>query len=261
MKDSKTRKGTLPSSLCRKVSLSVPEGWGSLTPQQLQRMMQLLTLYADSDIAQAQVAALLYFNGMTVYRRQPEGWLCKKDGRVFLLDPDIIPDIIGRLDWLGHPEQMTDRIATMANHKAVDMWLRTLTFGEYLMLENYYQAFLTTHRQDLLERMAKVLYQVKEDEEIVIEPHYTTATFMWYACVKERFSKEFPHFLKPVAEGSSTGSQADQKEMMTAQIRLLTKGDVTKNRDILNVDVWSALTELDALAKEAEDFKNKMRNK
>lgn len=247
------------SSSCKLVRLYVPEGWGELTQQQLQKMMQLLTLYADMDIAQAQVAALLYFNDMVVHRKQREGWLCEKDHKTFLLNPDFLPQIISRLDWLGQPEQMTDRIALMGDHKACDMWLRSLAFGEYLMLENFYQAFLSTHRPDLLERMTRVLYRVKEDEKVVIEPYFTMATFMWYACVKARFAKEFPNFLKPVADGVSTGCQADQKEMMTAQIRLLTKGDVTKNQQIMNVDVWSALTELDALAKEAQDFRNKMK--
>ena len=38
---------------------------------------------------------------------------------------------------------------------------------------------------------------------------------------------------------------------MAAQIRILTKGDITKNDAILKSDTWSALLELDALAKEA----------
>ena len=44
---------------------------------------------------------------------------------------------------------------------------------------------------------------------------------------------------------------------MNAQIRALTKGDITKERDILNMDTWRALTELDALAREYEEINRK----
>lgn len=47
---------------------------------------------------------------------------------------------------------------------------------------------------------------------------------------------------------------------MNAQIRALTKGDITKEKEILSLDTWRALTELDAQAKEYEEMK-KMYNK
>ena len=37
---------------------------------------------------------------------------------------------------------------------------------------------------------------------------------------------------------------------MDAQIRALTKGDITKEKEILSLDTWRALTELNAQAKE-----------
>ena len=41
-------------------------------------------------------------------------------------------------------------------------------------------------------------------------------------------------------------------------MRLLTKGDVTKEHDIRNnVDTWTAMAELDALAQEAEEIERK----
>jgi hypothetical protein len=109
--------------------------------------------------------------------------------------------------------------------------------------------------------MARLLYNVPDDAgDFQPEPYEMNATFMWYTAVKKRFAEEFPNFLKPV-NGQETGTAASQKEIMNAQIRILTKGDITKNDAILKSDTWSALLELDALAKEAEDFKNKMSKK
>ena len=50
-------------------------------------------------------------------------------------------------------------------------------------------------------------------------------------------------------------------ESVNAQIRALTKGDVTKEKDVLALDTWRALTELDALAKEYEEFNRKYPSK
>ena len=44
---------------------------------------------------------------------------------------------------------------------------------------------------------------------------------------------------------------------MNAQIRALTKGDVTKEQQVLALDTLRALTELDAQAREYEELKKK----
>ncbi len=41
----------------------------------------------------------------------------------------------------------------------------------------------------------------------------------------------------------------------------MTGGDVTKEEEILHIDTWRALTELDAKAKEADEFNQKMKKK
>ena len=45
------------------------------------------------------------------------------------------------------------------------------------------------------------------------------------------------------------------QEAMDAQIRALTKGDITKESEILSLDTWRALTELNAQAKEYQELK------
>ena len=49
-------------------------------------------------------------------------------------------------------------------------------------------------------------------------------------------------------------SARDLQDAMNAQIRALTKGDVTKEKEILAMDCWRALTELDAQAREYEEI-------
>ena len=45
---------------------------------------------------------------------------------------------------------------------------------------------------------------------------------------------------------------------MNAQIRALTKGDVTKEAEILALDTWRALTELNAQAKEYKQLNSQL---
>ena len=49
----------------------------------------------------------------------------------------------------------------------------------------------------------------------------------------------------------------DMRKVIDAQIRALTKGDIVKEELVLQQDCWRALTELDALAREAEEFERK----
>lgn len=257
MRESGTQGRIRPSSLCRKVSLTLPTGWQGLSQDDLRHVLLLHHTLGGRGTDAVKAAALLYFGGFLVERKTESGWLCVRSGKPFLLSPSLLPSVIATLDWTCRPEEMTDRIDRIGRHKACNMWLRDMPFGKYLMLENYYQAFLSSREARLLRLMAEILYQVPEGDTLDAEDYETSSVFLWYSAVKSRFAREFPHFLKPVREGQSTGSRMDQKEMMTAQIRLLTKGDITKNDAILNTDTWSALFELDALARESEELKTK----
>ena len=46
-------------------------------------------------------------------------------------------------------------------------------------------------------------------------------------------------------------------EMVTNQVRMLTDGDITKNKQILAANTWDALSELDNKGREYEELKSK----
>ena len=260
-KDTRTKKKTLPSSLCKHVSFRVPTSWGELTQEQLRYVMKLLLIYGEQADGMniAKLWALSKFCGFDVVYKTDGGWLCELHStrQTFLLNPELLPSMIAHLSWLDHPEEMTVRLEQVGEYKAVDMLFRDLSFGDYLKLENFYQAYLTTHDEAKLQLMFRVLYSVPDDATVDIRPYVLLSVFFWYQATKYTYSKVFSHFLKPVSEGQQTGTQESQREMMDAQIRLLTKGDVTKKEAVFNVPAWDALTELDALARDSEEFKRK----
>ncbi|MBP3757178.1 MAG: hypothetical protein J6I61_07855 [Prevotella sp.] len=245
------------------MSFTVPKGWEELTQEQLRYVIKLLWLYGEAPDWQDRVrtAAFLHFCSIEVASRTDQGWLCRErqTGKTFLLDPELLPSLLKTLDWLLKTEQMTVRIEQVDEYKAVDFELRELMFGDYLMAENFYQAFLLSKDNEALVSLAKILYRVPDgDDALCLCNEILIGAFLWYGAVKQLLSQWFPNFFKPVGEGGGSISQESQFESMQAQIRLLTKGDVTKQKYILEqTDTWTALAELDALTKEAEEIKRK----
>lgn len=77
----------------------------------------------------------------------------------------------------------------------------------------------------------------------------------------------FPDFYQPTSgdqqnlHGSERAIGTVLQEAMDAQIRALTKGDITKESEILAMDTWRALTELNAQAKEYKQINEKINDK
>ena len=94
-----------------------------------------------------------------------------------------------------------------------------------------------------------------------------TSIFYWFASLKNLLSRTFPHFLQAATADSSANMLGTPdigrrlQESMNAQIRALTKGDITKENEILSFDTWRALTELDAQAREYEELNKKYPSK
>ena len=241
------------------MSFKVPTCWKELTEQQLRHVIRLLWL--SQEHPELQSAIMLYLYGIRVVKRTDQGWLCqeKKSGDHFIIDPDVMLSMKESVDWVLQPEKMDVRIERVGRYQAVDFELRDLMFGDYLACENFFQAFLSSHEEARLVELTRKLYQVPDSvEEVKFEKEVIAGAFLWFNAAKQVLGEWFPHFLKPAGEVGGSGTRENQLESTRAQIRLLTKGDVTKQDYIMNhTDTWTALGELDALAMEAEEIKQK----
>ena len=255
----RTSKSTRRSSLSHKKRFTIPEGWGQVSQQQLQHLLSLMSLYGDHPEGMLQVKtwALCYLCGFEVIKKTGSCWLCRGKDMLdyFLLDSALLPWLLDKLEWLEHPEEMTVHLE-VEGYTSAHQWLRDVPFGEYLVLENYYQTYLNSKDADILRRMFAILYHPK-GEQRQVEDYMLLSVFLWYTAIKQYYSQVFTHFLKPIPSGQQTVTPKTQREMVNAQIRLLTKGDITKNQAVMNVNAWDAMTELDALAMDNEEFKRK----
>lgn len=241
----------------------MPTGWKELSQKDLRYCLRLLWLYGEAPDWQERVgtAAFLYFCHVEVAKRTDKGWLCREQttGKNFILDPELLPSILERIGWLTHTDKICERIEQVGQYKAVDFELHGLIFGNYLMADNFYQAYLAGRQTESLVSLAMVLYNVPDEGDVTeFCDEVLTGAFLWFAAAKNVLGKWFPNFLKPAGDNAAPVTMENQQENTQAQIRLLTKGDVTKQEYILKkTDTWTALAELDALAREAEEIKRK----
>lgn len=245
------------------MSFKVPSSWKELSQDELRYVLRLLWLYNEHPDGQQrmQVAAFLHFCHIEVVRRTDQRWLCRerKSGKSFLLDPDLLPSLLQSVEWLTDTEKVDVRIEQVGDYKAVDFELQELPFGKYLEAENNFQSYLQSKQQSCLAELAKILYLVPDGSDgPAFNEEEQLGAFLWYNAAKQQLGQQFPNFLKPAEGKPEAITRESLIEAMRAQIRLLTKGDVTKQKYILEeTDTWTALAELDALAKESEEIKRR----
>lgn len=230
------------------LDLSCPCQWGDLNQDQLRYLLFLINHY---PLDMVKTMALCRFAGITPVRRDTKrGWLCQvrlKKGsvRVWMQTMEFAV-MTDSLDFVSHPETYARRLDKVDGCTPVDKLLHGVPFRDYLTLENYYQAFLKTKKEGYLDKMTAILYlkdgRMKRDMKV--DDAERTNTLYWYIYIKTMFLRHFPNFFVPVGGESD----ADPMTMMNAQIRLLTGGDITKEEQVLGMDCWRALTELDARA-------------
>ena len=252
---------TVPSTLSADgvLHLTCPRSWKEMTGEQLHYALHVIGCGLYSPI-EGRTLMLLHFTGIKVWKGSPSGWACtiqvlNPKGKVqrhrFFLQTWQVQDMIKQLEYVDSYETFDVRLESIGGFKAVDGLLHRVMFKDYLNMEKYYQGYLATREQKYALGLAKLLYPGGVTS---IDDAELTNCVMWFSYVKKEFSKLFRHFFKPAPEG---GKAVDWMEQMNAQIRALTDGDITKEDAVFEKDCWRALTELDAKAREAEEFRKK----
>ena len=269
------------------INFAVPSKWSELSDKQLRFVYQLI---ADgNDAAALQTLCLLQWGGAKVVGRQPSGaYLLKKGtlatpslgctqqsaeqapalpslarGFLFEVTPTTIAELLPHLAWLAGVPAAPVRLAKINRREAIAADFQGVPFETYIVCDNLYQGYLQTQDESLLDELANVLYP--SDKAFTPKPAERISIFYWMASLKDFFSRRFSHFLQPVPSdnanllGSSPNYALLLQEAMDAQIRALTKGDVTKEGEILQLDTWRALTELNAQAKEYKQLQATMK--
>ena len=247
------------------IDLSIPKSWQELPDKELRYVFRLLN--GSFTIAQVKARCLLRWAGMRVLRqegslfvirykfRAPKARLGVRASKkqVFAISALQITEAISNLEWLGDFPSYPVRLSRIGFHRAVRADLQNVTFEDFLTLDNLYQGYLQTQKADLLHDMALILYQARF---IRLTKEEATCIFYWFTSVKRYFASLFTNFFSSATDGEVFSPSYKQlQDNVNTQIRALTGGDITKEREVLRMDCWRALTELDAKAKDYDELK------
>lgn len=271
------------------INLTVPTGWDKLDDHQLRYVFGLLAQGFPSP--QVKTFCLFRWTGMQVMHKYGKGWWCKfaddefrtrnsggasansnKFGlrstcTEFVIMAEQVNSAIAALDWIDSLPSKPVRISRIGKHRALTADFQEVPFETFIICDNLYQGYLSAKEDALLDDLARQLYKSSKVTPTEAE---RIGVFYWFASLKEMFARQFKHFFKPISGANGTdGNMFEQSrsqyeilyETINSQIRALTKGDVTKEKEVLAIDTWRALTELDALAKEYEEFNKKYPSK
>ena len=233
------------------IDLSVPKSWQELPDKELRFVFRLLN--GSYTLTQVKTRCLMRWAGLHVVRQEGALFIVRRGKQVFPISALQITEAISNLEWLGDFPSVPVRLSRIGFHRAVNADLQNVSFEDFLTLDNLYQGYLQTQKENLLHDMALILYQARF---IRLSKEEATCIFYWFTSVKRYFASLFTHFLgiSPSNGENAALSYRQLQDNVNTQIRALTGGDITKERDVLRMDCWRALTELDAKAKDYDEL-------
>ena len=250
-----------PSFSDKVLNFTLPDSWELLTQEQLYYVLFALVRFNAIEV---RTYLFIRFSGIEVVRHVADGWVCRvttdKGVEVdFFLHTWQIESFSRCFDFVFESPRTPQYLRALGEFEAVDKLLRKVPFKEYLTIENCYQGYLCTHEDKRLTSMATLLYANdagRHPHPDMVTPEYRLSSFLWYTAVKRQLMQYFPFLLKPAGEGESS-EIPDMRAVMNAQIRALTGGDITKEKEVMSMDCWRALTELNEKAREQQEFNQK----
>lgn len=247
-------------------NLILPTSWEELTDKQLLLVYELFARVLSA--AEVKTLCLVKWNRLKVLASLPDHrFLIKRKGELEVpLSARQVQQATSVLDFLDNFSPMPVRISHIGRHKAVAADFERVPFEQYLYVDNLFQGYLNTQNDDLLLQMAQVLYA---SDKVKPTKAHLVGVFYWMASLKQYFAQLFNNFYKPAPTKEDGGSLGDQqndifrqlRESTNSMIRALTGGDITKEAAIGKMDTWRALTELDAKAREAEEYRKAAKKK
>ena len=228
------------------IDFIVPQGWHELTDAQLRYVYNLIALEMSSE--EIAVTCLLHWSGTRVIGRQPDGAYLLQQGRqLFDVKPLAIAELAGEIRWLADLPKVPVRISSLRRKPALAADFQGVPFETFIICDNLYQGLLAqgldglagleSLEDGLFVELAKQLYPGINPKPSTLNHIDKVNIFYWFASLKEYFSHRFSDFFQPLAGADSNllgapniGTQL--QEAMDAQIRALTKGDITKEAEI-----------------------------
>ena len=202
-------------------------------------------------INQANVLSYDHMKGLSIIKMR----------QIYKISSADLAPVTSHLNWITELPDIPIRLLPPKGRKTVRPDLADLDFQTYLSLENLYQGYLHTKNDSLLKRMGEILYPRKFFSMRHLRRQHLFSCFFWFTSFKAYAAKRWSDFFVNAANANSLANPASVlRDTVDAQIRALTKGDISKENMILSLPCHRALTELNALARESAEIKRKLKN-
>lgn len=245
------------------ININLPSSWEELDDEMLRYVYALIA--KDFSLDEVKALALVKWGGCRVLGRDKgQAFLLAFGKEVAVVQCVQLAQVMTALDWLENIPVTPVRLEKINKYKPVAGDFQGVPFENLIIVENLYQGFLATRNDEMLDELAGVLYPGLSGK---LAPEERVSVFYWVAALKNMLAMRFPDFYQPTSGeaqdllGSERSIGTVLQEAMDAQIRALTKGDITKEAEILAMDSWRALTELNAQAKEYKQMNEKINDK
>lgn len=242
------------------VELTAPKNFSELTENQLRYLCALLV--AGQTETQIHVKCFVRFTGIKIVSQKDNVCFFRKlkTTGLFQLTDEQVAVFASKFKFLTSRYEGIKpfkRIGLKA--KPYERLLRDTTFGTYFDAENYYQAYIFKKEDIYLVRLLAVLYKVSEKYVLKnATPQDRMMCLLWFIGIKEHFARRWKYLFKKAEADENDDDEPvppNMFEIITNQVRMLTDGDITKNKQVLGSPTWDALTELDNKCREYEQLK------
>ena len=235
------------------IDITLPRSWRDMSQEKLKYFFSLMAMGFGQD--QIKTYCLFRWGNLEVVQQMGKSYMLKKDKKEFLASPMLIASCVDCLSFLDEMPTYPTNLRKIGRYECLPFNFSEVPFKKFIICDNLYQGYMTTKKEDLLEEMAKVLYNPR----VKLNNPERISILYWWASLKNYFNSQFKYFFNGTSSGTLTGEQV--KNAMNAQIRALTGGDITKEKEVLAMDTWRALTELDAKAHDYEELERKYPSK
>ena len=235
------------------IDIKVPSCWQQLSDKQLRYVFKLLQ--GNFSLPQVKALCLFKWAKMKILRREGSIFIVKYNKHKFPVSALQITEVTSAMKWLGDFPVHPVRLSRIGLHRPLPTDFQGVPFGTFLALDNLYQGYLQTRKHDIAIEMAKIMYQSGHIRHL--SKVEETNVFYWFTSIKRYFASMFTHFFQQTEDDSlapKAVTLAYLQNNMNTQIRALTGGDITKEKEVLEMDCWRALTELNAKAKDYEEL-------
>lgn len=254
----------------RSVNIQLPTKWIDLSNDQLKFVAKLFLSEFAKRPYKFLTHALVKFAKVKIKKVMLGEYILSIPGeKPFEVSGAVITTVASKLSWLLEEVTELHPLKRLWQAKPVNYRLHKTKFIRFLTAENFFMAFKIKNEVKYLNALVATLYdkpnQSFNDSLIMKRGRYFKwvrmykkyTVYLWYSGFRWYVAKECPNLF----ESDGGGGEFKIKDHIMNMIRGLTEGDVTKQDNVLQVDTWDALYELDAKAKHMIEMKEKANKK